>query len=172
MEAPDQLYSARLPRLKAATIGPGSPKDGGTDGEMVFEVARASKVLGSGLPVFIDTRLTEAFIGMPIIFGEIEIVLNERSADVRVITDAVAMDDGIYQRQRAQGKDQQCVGSDENDPPGPVGVSLRAVKTLGPDLPQRNPPPKLLPVCLLLQGSVTTGNQSRGCEAITPRFWI
>ena len=48
--------------------------------------------------------------------------------------------------------------SDENDPPGRVGLSLRAVKTF----PRRNPPPKLLPVRLLLQGSVTTGNQSSG----------
>jgi len=32
-------------------------------------------------------------------------VLNERSADVRVLTDAV--DDGIHQRKRAQEKDQR-----------------------------------------------------------------
>ena len=47
----------------------GSPEDGGTDGEMVFEVTRASAVLGSGPPVFIDARLAEAFVGMPIVFG-------------------------------------------------------------------------------------------------------
>jgi hypothetical protein len=38
---------------------------------------------------------------------KLKIMFDERSADVRVITDAVAMDDGIYQRKRAQEKDQQ-----------------------------------------------------------------
>jgi hypothetical protein len=32
----------------------------------------------------------------------------------------------------------EFVGSDENDPPECVGVSLTAVKTLGPDLPRSN----------------------------------
>src|SRR5215472_5531227 len=39
--------------------------------------------------------------------SEIETVLDERSADVCVITDAVAMDDGVYKRKLAQEKDQQ-----------------------------------------------------------------
>ena len=34
-------------------------------------------------------------------------MFDERSADVRVVADAVAMDDGIYQRKRAQEKDHQ-----------------------------------------------------------------
>jgi len=34
-------------------------------------------------------------------------MFDERSADVRVVTDAVAMDDEIYQRKRAQEKEQQ-----------------------------------------------------------------
>jgi len=42
-----------------------------------------------------------------IVVSEVEIVFDERSADVRVIPDAVAMDDGIYERKRAQEKDQQ-----------------------------------------------------------------
>ena len=60
----------------------------------VFEVAHASRVLGSGQPVFIVARVAEALVVMLIIFGEIQIVLNERSADVRVVTHAVAVDDG------------------------------------------------------------------------------
>jgi hypothetical protein len=47
---------------------------------MVVEVARAGAILGSRSPVFIEARLAEAFVGMPIIFGEIEVVLDERSA--------------------------------------------------------------------------------------------
>jgi hypothetical protein len=38
------------------------------------------------------------------VVSDIEVVLNERSADVGVVTDAVAMDDGIYQRKCAQEK--------------------------------------------------------------------
>ena len=41
------------------------------------------------------------------VFFKTEIVLNEGSPDVRVVTDPVAMDDGIYQRKRAQEKDHQ-----------------------------------------------------------------
>ena len=37
---------------------------------------------------------------MEAVVADIEFALDERSADVRVVTDAVAMDDGIYQRKR------------------------------------------------------------------------
>ena len=43
----------------------------------------------------------------PFISESRKLCSNEWSADVRVVTDAVAMDDGIYQRKRAQEKDQQ-----------------------------------------------------------------
>jgi hypothetical protein len=36
-----------------------------------------------------------------------KIVFDERTGDVRIVTDAVAVDDGIYQRKRAQEKDEQ-----------------------------------------------------------------
>ena len=66
---------------------------------------------------------------------------------------------------------ESCTGKEsagfENDPKGPVGVSLRAVKTLGPDFSRRNPRQSFLPVRLLLQGSVTTGNQSSGSAAVS-----
>ena len=44
---------------------------------------------------------------MQIVPGEVEVVLDERSADVRLLTDAVAMDDGIHQRKGAQENEQQ-----------------------------------------------------------------
>ena len=52
-------------------------------------------------------RLRKIEIGVTPVFFESQIVLNEGSADVRVVTDAVAMDDGIYQRKRAEEKEQQ-----------------------------------------------------------------
>ena len=66
---------------------------------MVFEVARASTIRGSGPPVFIDARFAEAFVGMSIIFGEIEVVLNERSADKGVVADTIAANPRIQERQ-------------------------------------------------------------------------
>jgi hypothetical protein len=75
------------------------------DGRLLRGYPRGT--LGSGRPYSIDARFTEAFVRMQIVPGEVEVVLDGRSADVRLLTDAVAMDDGIYQRKRAQEEDQQ-----------------------------------------------------------------
>ena len=66
---------------------------------MVFEVARASMILGSRLPLFVEARLAEALVGMPIIFGEIEIVLDERGADEDVVADTIAAHPRIEERE-------------------------------------------------------------------------
>ena len=65
---------------------------------MVFEVARASTILGSRLPLFVEARLAEALVGMPIIFGEIEVVLDERGADEGVVADTIAAHPRIEER--------------------------------------------------------------------------
>ena len=57
---------------------------------MVFEAARASAVLGSRPPVFMDALLAEAFVGMPIVLVEVKVVLDERSADQGVVADTIA----------------------------------------------------------------------------------
>ena len=41
---------------------------------------------------------------MLIVVSEVEIVFDERNADVRVVADAATMDDRIYQRNRAQNR--------------------------------------------------------------------
>ena len=75
------------------------------DGRLLRGYPRGT--LGSGRPYSIDARFTEAFVRMQIVLGEVEVVLDERNADVRVVSDAVAMDDGIDQQKRAQEKDEQ-----------------------------------------------------------------
>ena len=52
------------------------PKNRGADGEMVFEVARGSTKVGPGLVIFVEARAAETFVGMLIVFGEIETVFD------------------------------------------------------------------------------------------------
>ena len=52
------------------------------------------------------TLLSRSLVCILIVASEVEIVLNERSVNERVVTDTVAMDDGIYQRKRAEEDDQ------------------------------------------------------------------
>jgi hypothetical protein len=56
-----------------------------------------------------EPRIRESPTGIRVLIvaSDVEIVFDERSADVRVLTDAFAMDDGIEQRKRAQEKDHQ-----------------------------------------------------------------
>ena len=71
------------------------PKNRRANGEMIVEVASGSSKVGSGLAVFVKARAAKTFIGMPVIFGEIEIVLDERSTGKSVIADAVTTHPGV-----------------------------------------------------------------------------
>jgi len=71
---------------------------------MVIEMAGGSAKFGSRLAVFIDARPAKAVVGMPVIFGEIEVVLDERSSSKRVIADAVAAHPRVQKRKRAKKK--------------------------------------------------------------------
>ena len=72
-----------------------SPQNRGADGEVVFEMAGGRAKVGFGLALFVEARAAKTFVGMPVVFGEIEIVLNQRGAGKRVITDAIAAHPGI-----------------------------------------------------------------------------
>src|ERR1700674_2900413 len=80
------------------------PENRGADGEMVVEVAGGSSKVGLGLVIFVDARPAEAFVGMPIVFGEIETVLDQRSASKSIIADAVPTHPGVEKRQRKKKK--------------------------------------------------------------------
>src|SRR5256885_9387315 len=75
------------------------PKDGRTNGEMIFKMAGRRAEVSARLAGFVETAFAETGVGMLIVGGEIEIVLNEERAGVGVITDAVASDPGIGQGQ-------------------------------------------------------------------------
>lgn len=76
-----------------------SPENGGANGEMIFEMAGGSSKDGLGLAVLVEARPAETFVGVAVVFGEIEIVLDQRSTCERVVADAVAADPGIEERQ-------------------------------------------------------------------------
>jgi len=73
----------------------GSPENGGAGGEMVIEMAGGSAKFGFGLAGFIEARAAKTFVGVLIVPGEIETVLNQRGTSESVVADAVAADPGI-----------------------------------------------------------------------------
>ena len=85
-----------------------SPENGGADGEVVLEMAGGRARVGLGLAIFVEARAAKTFVGMPVVFGEIEIVLNQRGAGKRVITDAIAAHPGIeeWEREKKKNKEQ------------------------------------------------------------------
>src|SRR5713226_7481351 len=82
----------------------GSPENGGTHGEVIFQVAggRAKDVFG--LAVFIEARFAKAGVGSDVVALKIEAVFDQGGAHEGVIADAVAADPRIqqYERQKKQ----------------------------------------------------------------------
>ncbi len=77
------------------------PEERRTDRKLVADVSGFRVLARKQLAAGHGAGLRKIEIGVTPVFFETQIVLNERSADVRVVTDAVAVDDGIYQRKRA-----------------------------------------------------------------------
>jgi hypothetical protein len=85
-------------REKNADMGAeqkGRPENCGADSEMVFEVARGRSKVGPGLVIFVEARASETFVGVLIVFGEIETMLNQRSASKSVVAHAIAAQPGV-----------------------------------------------------------------------------
>jgi hypothetical protein len=78
--------------------------DGGADGEMVVEAAGGRSKAGFGLVIFVEAGAAETFVGILVVFREIETVLDERGASKSVIAYAVAANPRIQERQREQKK--------------------------------------------------------------------
>jgi hypothetical protein len=76
------------------------PEDGRANREVIVKMACGRPEASFGLTRFVETRASEAFVGMPIVFGEIEIVLDEQSTSKSVIADTVAAHPGIEERKR------------------------------------------------------------------------
>jgi len=84
-----------------------SPEDGGTNAEMIFEMASGSAEKGFGPAVFIEARAAKTLVSVPVIFGEIKIVLDERSACKSVVADTVAAHPRIQERNGEEEKQEQ-----------------------------------------------------------------
>jgi hypothetical protein len=80
------------------------PENRGANCEMVVEVAGGRSKIGFGLAVFVEARPAETIVGMLIVPGEIETVLNQRSASKGVVADAVAAHPGVKKGKREKKK--------------------------------------------------------------------
>ena len=88
-----------------------SPEDGGADGEVVFEMAGGRAKVGLGLAIFVEARAAKTFVGMLIVPGEVQVVLDERSAGKSVIANAIAAHPGIEKWERTKKeKKKQALG--------------------------------------------------------------
>src|SRR6266851_2879741 len=74
------------------------PENRGADGEMVVKVAGGRSKAGFGLVIFVKARPTETFVGVLIVLGEIETVLDQRSAGEGVVADTIAAHPGVEKR--------------------------------------------------------------------------
>ncbi len=84
-----------------------SPQDRRADGEMVIEMARGCSKGGFRPAVFVEAGPAKTFVSMLIIFGEIEIMFNQRSANKSVIADTVAAHPGVKERKREKEQKEQ-----------------------------------------------------------------
>ena len=82
----------------------GSPEDGRADREVVLEMAGSGTKVGFGLSIFVEAGTAKALVGLLIVPGEIQAVLNERGAGKCVITDAIAAHPGIEKWKRKKKK--------------------------------------------------------------------
>jgi hypothetical protein len=80
------------------------PENRGADGEMVIEVAGGGAKVGPRLVIFVEARPAETFVGVLIIPGEIETMLDQRRAGKSIIADAIAAHPRVQKRKREKPK--------------------------------------------------------------------
>ncbi len=83
------------------------PENGGADGEMVFEAIGGCSKDRPKLTAFVEARAAEAFVGVAVVLGEIEIVLDERSAGKGVVADAIAAHPRVQKWKRENPKEKK-----------------------------------------------------------------
>src|SRR6267142_1778141 len=66
------------------------PENRWANGEVVVEVPGGRSKEGPWLVIFVKARAAETFVGMAVVFSEIQIVRDERSASKSVVADAIA----------------------------------------------------------------------------------
>ena len=83
------------------------PENSGADGEMVFEAIGGCSKDRPKLTAFVEARAAEAFVGVAVVLGEIEIVLDERSAGKGVVADAIAAHPRVQKWKRENPKEKK-----------------------------------------------------------------
>ena len=80
------------------------PKNGWTDREQITHVARFRVLFRQKLATRLSSGLRKIEIGVPPVFLEVQAVFYQGSTRIGVVSDSVAMDDGIDQ---GQGKKEE-----------------------------------------------------------------
>jgi hypothetical protein len=74
---------------------------------MIVKVARAGAKFFLGLAILVTASFAKTIIRLLIVGGKIQIVLDERGAGVRVVTDTIPSDPGVKQGKSSQKDGQQ-----------------------------------------------------------------
>ncbi len=74
------------------------PEDGGADGEMVVEMARARAEEGLRLATGIEAFIAEGLVGRLIVVGKVKVVLDERGAGISVVANTITTNPRIDER--------------------------------------------------------------------------
>ncbi len=81
---------------------------------MIFKMAGGCAEIGARLAGFVEAAFAETGVGVLVVGGEIEIVLNKKSAGVSVISDSVAADPRIRERKSDEEEQhEQALGKSE-----------------------------------------------------------
>ena len=79
----------------------GRPQNRRAHGEMILKMAGGRTKAGLGLVTFVEARPAETFVGVLVVLGEIETVLDQGSAGKSIIADAIAAHPRVEKRSRA-----------------------------------------------------------------------
>jgi hypothetical protein len=74
------------------------PEDGGADGEMVVEMARARAEEGLRLATGIEAFIAEGLVSRLIVVGKVKVVLDERGAGISVVANTITTNPRIDER--------------------------------------------------------------------------
>ena len=82
----------------------GKPENGRTNREQITDVARFRVLFRQKLAIRTGSGLREIEIGVPPILLKVQAVLNQGSTSIGIVSDSIAMNDGIDQ---GQGKNEE-----------------------------------------------------------------
>src|SRR6266699_3817721 len=78
---------------------------------MIFDVPRLRVQLGEQMSLRVDARHDERLVPRKVVVFEIQVVVNQRGLQIGVVTNSIAADPGIDERegQKEQKEQQLCV---------------------------------------------------------------